>query len=553
MYYDNTTGYCYRFAKQDTTYLWTKIVDSDVTEALRVASTAQDTADGKRTIFTEIPSPPYNEGDLYLKDKDLYVCNVSKESGTFEETDFIIATKYTDDTKANEVLSNLNTFVDTTYKNAMKSMSNQIDGKIATWYMNGEPTLENSPAKDWNEEEIKSHTGDMYYDKETGYSYIFEKENNTYKWTKITDKDTTEALAIANAAQDTADGKRRIFIVEPTPPYDNGDLWIKDNEIYICQISKEEGQPYQEQDFINNLKYTDNTVANAIVDELGGTETTVLAGQVVTITKGFAKFADLADPTSSTTIAGEHIKTGNISSNNYVQNQKGMNINLTKGTLDTKNFKVDEYGNINLFNGAKIIGENGLMTTYIQEAKPREAGNTANILGYYADYSSYADMKQKLFINISIPKGFEITSAKVVGYHTPVKWSGLDISATWGYVRKLKLYKAKNLNNSLVTEDVDSGFSMPSNYTYEEITGALGTDGWTATAPNDTKHDTESFETSDIKTIFQTNGKTKEGVYQIMIEPSEACNSSWTKAEKVARTAYCPSVILILEGYMTYK
>ncbi len=520
---------------------------------MRVASTAQDTADGKRTIFTEIPSPPYNEGDLYLKDKDLYVCNVSKESGTFEETDFIIATKYTDDTKANEVLSNLNTFVDTTYKNAMKSMSNQIDGKIATWYMNGEPTLENSPAKDWNEEEIKSHTGDMYYDKETGYSYIFEKENNTYKWTKITDKDTTAALAIANAAQDTADGKRRIFIVEPTPPYDNGDLWIKDNEIYICQISKAEGQPYQEQDFINNLKYTDNTVANAIVDELGGTKTTVLEGQVFTIAKGFAKFADLADPTSSTTIAGEHIKTGNISSNNYVQNQKGMNINLTKGTLDTKNFKVDEYGNVNLFNGAKIIGENGLMTTYIQEAKPREAGNTANVLGYYTDYSSYADMKQKLFINVSIPKGFEITSAKVIGYHTPVKWSGLDISSTWGYVRKLKLYKAKNLNNSLVTEDIDSGFSIPSNYTYEEITGALGSDGWTATAPSDTKHNTELFETSDIKTIFQTNGKTKEGVYQIMIEPSEACNSSWTKTQKVARTAYCPSVILIVEGYMTYQ
>ena len=51
------------------------------------------------------------------------------------------------------------------------------------------------------------------------------------------------------------DGKRRIFVIQPTPPYDNGDLWIKDNEIYICQISKKEGQPYQEQDFINNLKY----------------------------------------------------------------------------------------------------------------------------------------------------------------------------------------------------------------------------------------------------------------------------------------------------------
>lgn len=446
----------------------------------------------------------------------------------------------------------LNNFITATTK-GMNKLQEQVDGNITTWFKDGIPTLDNYPVNTWQESEYNIHLGDLYYDNLTGYCYRFAKQEELYFWTKIVDNDVTEALAIANAAQDTADGKRRIFVVQPTPPYDNGDLWIKDNEIYICQISKKEGQPYQEQDFINNLKYTDNTVANAIVDELGGTKTTVLAGQVVTITKGFAKFADLADPTSSTTIAGEHIKTGNISSNNYVQNQKGMNINLTKGTLDTKNFKVDEYGNVNLFNGAKIIGENGLMTTYIQEAKPREAGNTANILGYYADYSSYADMKQKLFINISIPKGFEITSAKVVGYHTPVKWSGLDISATWGYVRKLKLYKAKNLNNSLVTEDVDSGFSMPSNYTYEEITGALGNDGWTATAPSDTKHDTELFETSDIKTIFQTNGKTKEGVYQIMIEPSEACNPSWTKAEKVARTAYCPSVILILEGYMTYK
>ena len=62
------------------------------------------------------------------------------------------------------------------------------------------------------------------------------------------------------------------------PPYDNGDMWIKNNEIYICQISKPAGQTFAENDFINNLKYTDDTYAIQV-----GQDLTVLSGSVLEI------------------------------------------------------------------------------------------------------------------------------------------------------------------------------------------------------------------------------------------------------------------------------
>ena len=240
-------------------------------------------------------------------------------------------------------------------------------------------------------------------------------------------------------------------------------------------------------------------------------------------------------------------------SENYIENKSGTKINLEDGTIDTKNFKVNENGDVSLLNGAKIIGDNGLMTTYMQEAKPRETGNTVNIIGYYSDYSSYSDMKQKLCINILIPDGYEITRARVIGYHTPVKWSGLDMTATWGYIRNLKIYKASNINNVMISENIDSEFLMSDNFSYEEVVEAFGSSGSTAQKPSDVSHITEKFETGDIKNIFKNNEKTIPGLYQIIMESSEAFNKSWTKAQKAERTAYCPSVMLIVEGYMTYK
>ena len=279
LYYDLDTGHAYRFAKQTDDYLWIVITDTDVTEALELASKAQDTADGKRRVFTTTPTVPYDVGDLWLVEEELYVCITSKSSGSFSNADFDKATKYTDDTKANEVALDVNNFVNVTYKEAMNNLTNQIDGKVTTWYYSGSPTLNNAPANTWTTNDEKSkHTGDLYYDKDTGYSYIFAYTNNVYVWERIKDSEITEVLSIANSAKDTADNKRRVFLDTPIPPYDNGDIWVSEGEIYICQISKITGEVFETDDFIASLKYTDDTLASKVNDEL-----TVVKGQVLTI------------------------------------------------------------------------------------------------------------------------------------------------------------------------------------------------------------------------------------------------------------------------------
>lgn len=163
----------------------------------------------------------------------------------------------------------------------MELIQNQVDGNITTWFFNGVPTLNNTPAIDWvTEEEKTNHLGDLYYDSLTGYAYRFSFENEEFLWHKLTDSDVTEALALANVAKDTADSKRRVFLNEPIPPYDSGDFWLNNDELYICQVSKEEGN-YEENDFINSLKYTDDTYAKKVEDDL-----TIVSGKVTTIEEG---------------------------------------------------------------------------------------------------------------------------------------------------------------------------------------------------------------------------------------------------------------------------
>ena len=144
-------------------------------------------------------------------------------------------------------------------------VQDSMDNVISTWYLNGEPTLLTEPTISW--EDYDSHVGDQYYDRDTGYAYRFEKVGDAYKWEWIQDKDIIEALALADSAKDTADGKRRVFLAQPTPPYDRGDLWLKDKELYVCQIAKTEGE-YEAVDFVIATKYTDDTVALGIGQNL---------------------------------------------------------------------------------------------------------------------------------------------------------------------------------------------------------------------------------------------------------------------------------------------
>lgn len=184
---------------------------------------------------------------------------------------------------ANNTNNLLNNFIDATVSD-LQNLQDQVDGNIATWFFSGVPTLENLPAMDWTTAEDKNnHLGDLYYDKDTGYAYRFTLDDTTYSWMKLSDSDIAEALAIANAAQDTADSKRRVFVTQPTPPYDVGDIWIKeDTDLYRCRASRSSGN-FNEVDWILATDYSNDDYAKNVEAVLNQFKTEVEANYATTV------------------------------------------------------------------------------------------------------------------------------------------------------------------------------------------------------------------------------------------------------------------------------
>lgn len=209
-------------------------------------------------------------GDMYVGDRP------TKENG-YEGSSYI---RYDSSTKQVSVKAKISakSTVDgkelSQYFKKIGELQNQVDGAIETWFYDGVPTLENAPAISWKtDNDKKIHLGDLYYDNKTGKAYRFAKDSNTYKWTIITDTDIAKALSDASKAQETADGKMKVFSSQPTPPYQVGDIWVNatypsdgstyKNEVLRCQTNKAAGSQFAIGDWIKASKYTDDTVANA--------------------------------------------------------------------------------------------------------------------------------------------------------------------------------------------------------------------------------------------------------------------------------------------------
>ena len=436
-----------------------------------------------------------------------------------------------------KVENELNDFVINT-TSSLENMETEIDGKVATWYYTGVPSLSNSPANEWTtDEERKKHIGDLYYDKSTGYCYRFQ-HSDTYSWENLKDNDITEAMAIANAAQDTADGKRRIFVATPTTPYDNGDLWVQgsNGEIMVCQLPRAEGE-YSEGDWVVASKYTDDTVAEAIVDELGGTTTTVLGGTVTQYTKNWVKFTDLSTG-GSTTISGDNITTGNIKSSNYVPGTSGMNINLDKGTLSSKNLTLSEDGTLDV--GGYIKSDRGLLTNL-------QFMSNKNFLGQQqTNYEGIYIFVSTLDINYTIPENFEIVSAKVKlktfktknSYLYAYSGEGAEDVINYGKLQNIKLYK-ENKSSEVINHWSYSSTNDVSEIS--EITGAFGTNGYTAT----------STEGKDVLSVDLKDANLKN-FNMLLIKTSDAALNGLTRegvTEASKQTQYAYAVLDII-GYL---
>lgn len=168
---------------------------------------------------------------------------------------------------------------------AVEAVQQQEDKQIVMWFGDAVPTLLNEPAVNWtSDDERDEHIKDVYYDRRAvadggGKAYSFEQDSLlNYEWRLLTDRDVLAALEAAAAAQDTADGKRRVFTARPTTAqaYDVGDLWVNatfpensaelpitltggtsltevgqlyNNDILRCESAKESGDPFSIEDW----------------------------------------------------------------------------------------------------------------------------------------------------------------------------------------------------------------------------------------------------------------------------------------------------------------
>jgi len=272
LYYDTVTYKAYRFKVEAGAYSWEEVIDERISEALSAAASAQDTADKKRRVFVTTPTPPYEIGDLWTDGTRLKRATVNKLANqAYSSADWTLAVTE----------PAFQDFLD----NTLPGIVANLDGQIVTWYYEGAPTTANQPAVNWTDNTTRDeHLNDLYYDTLTYRAYRYKVDAGVYSWQEVLDERVSNALALASRAQDTADGKRRVFYVTPYPPYDRGDMWSDGADLRICNVAKQTGQSYNAQDWGKATLY-DNTVT-AINGGVVTSGTLQLAGQAGSILAG---------------------------------------------------------------------------------------------------------------------------------------------------------------------------------------------------------------------------------------------------------------------------
>lgn len=344
---------------------------------------------------------------------------------------------------------------------SLAGLQAQIDGQIESFFYDYEPSLQNKPASEWTStEERKKHEGDLFYWKSTGYAYRFMQDGATWKWQMIQDNDISKALAQAEKAQDTADGKRRTFVIQPSPPYDIGDLWSQDGgDILTCVVARAKGSVYASSDWKKLNKYTDDTTANKALEAaaLAKNMTLQLSNDMQTITSD----ADGNIPVFPTVATTAKVMYGSSDITN------DCSYTVTKSDSVTGSWDVDTH--------------------------------TYTVTGLSAD-DGWVDIKATYLINLSITKRFTISKQKSgkngKQLYTWRKYAsmpdGSDMSDSPDYVKLLDSAESPILDSTgdeiyTVTEAIYVGIAdnkttetpsdNPKDYIWSRFRGEDGADG----------------------------------------------------------------------------
>ena len=188
-------------------------------------------------------------------------------------------------------------------RSQLTAVQQQADKQIVIWFGDAVPTLNNEPASAWLDDLTRSeHLHDVYYNRSYahtggGRAYSFERsaDGNSYIWAEITDADVLTSLEAAKRAQDTADGKRRVFVAQPTreQAYDVGDLWVNatfsshtieyDNDVLRAVSAKAIGDEFSIVHWKPVQTYTTKPVSEVI--QLADKAVKVIAGNGSTLAK----------------------------------------------------------------------------------------------------------------------------------------------------------------------------------------------------------------------------------------------------------------------------
>lgn len=284
-------------------------------------------------------------------------------------------------------------------KQNIGNLQDQIDGVIETWFYDPVPTLSNEPAVNWTTDNDKNnHLGDLYFDKD-GKAYRFENKDGVYQWTVIPDTGLEEALRKAQQAQDTADGKRRIFTDQPTTEstYDVGDLWVNatagsfTNDILRCKVAKTSGQAFSLSHWELASKYTDDTKANEAMQSAEDAQAAADAAQAA------ADKAQNTANTAKTTAEAANSELNKINSDGYispsekgalVQQQKDIQSEYADIISQANKYGVSTASYTTAYNSA-----NSALTKYTATSPTHiEVGaDYANIAAYYTARQTILD------------------------------------------------------------------------------------------------------------------------------------------------------------------
>lgn len=170
----------------------------------------------------------------------------------------------------------VNDFISNTYTTDINNLQSQIDGKIETWYQPNDPSVKWTKTEElpwcdvdgnkildesgneivlvWESEKAE-HEGDLWHNTSDNTQWIYKSGI----W---------QPQSIPDELLDKIDGKSSVYMVQPKPPYYEGDLWVTTNSegkasLKTSTVNRVDGD-FDVSDWID-FKYADkDDIKNAI-------------------------------------------------------------------------------------------------------------------------------------------------------------------------------------------------------------------------------------------------------------------------------------------------